>query len=141
MAYDPASLLGRLHTLPDPRRRQGWRYPLAAVLGMLILAALHGETSLRGMWVWARQHWAEVWWPLGFGSPHFPALTTIWNLLGALDADGVDCIVSAWLSELLGPPVGGVSADGKVLRGSRRADMPGIWLVALGRHDVGSVIH
>lgn len=141
MIYDADSLLGRLHTLPDPRRRQGRRYPLASLLGLLVLAALHGETSLRGMWLWSRNHWHEVWWPLGFGSPHFPALTTIWNLLGTLDADAVDRIVSAWLGDLLGQPVGGVSADGKVLRGSRRADVPGVWLVALARHDLGSVVH
>ncbi len=76
MDYEPDSLLGRLHTLPDPRRRQGRRYPLAVVLGLLILATLHGESWLRGMWLWSRNHWHEVWWPLGFGSPHFPALTT-----------------------------------------------------------------
>ncbi len=140
MMYDPDSLLGRLRTLPDPRRRQGRRYPLASLLGLLILAALHGESSLRGMWLWARNHWHELWWPLGFGSPHFPALTTIWNLLGALDADAVDQRVSDWLGELLGQPAGGLSADGKVLRGSRRADLPGVWLVALARHDVGSVV-
>ena len=141
MLYDPDSLLGRLQTLPDPRRRQGRRYPLAALLGLLVLAALHGESSLRGMWLWARNHWDELWWPLGFGSPHFPALTTLWNLLGALDADAVDQLVSDWLRELLGQSTGGLSADGKVLRGSRRADLPGVWLVALARQDLGSVMH
>ncbi len=140
MVYDADSLLGRLQSIPDPRRRQGRRYPLPALLGLLVLAGLHGETSLRGMWLWARQHWHEVWWPLGFGSPHFPALTTIWNVLGVVDADAVDRIVSAWLAEILGQPVGGVSADGKVLRGSRRDDVPGVWLVALARHDLGSVM-
>jgi hypothetical protein len=79
--------------------------------------------------------------PLGFGSPHFPALTTIWNLLGALDADQLDSIVSHWLADLLGQPTGGISADGKVLRGSRREDVPGVWLVALARQDVGTVLH
>jgi hypothetical protein len=140
MTYDPESLLGRLQTLPDPRRRQGRRYPRAALLGLLILAALHGESSLRGMWLWARQHWNTIWWPLGFSSPHFPTLTTLWNLLGALDGDVVDHVVSGWLTEVLGQPVGGLSADGKVLRGSRRADMPGVWLVALARQDMGSVV-
>ncbi len=140
MTYDPDSLLGRLQTLPDPRRRQGRRYPLAALVGLLILAALHGESSLRGMWLWARQHWHAIWWPLGFGSPHFPTLTTLWNVLGTLDGDGVDRVVSEWLNEVLGHPIGGLSADGKVLRGSRRADMPGVWLVALARQDMGSVV-
>jgi hypothetical protein len=140
MTYDPDSLLGRLHTLPDPRRRQGRRYPLAALLGLLILAALHGESSLRGMWLWARHHWDAIWWPLGFGSPHCPTLTTLWNLLGSLEADMVDQVVNDWLSEVLGHPTGGLSADGKVLRGSRRAELPGVWLVALARHDMGSVV-
>ncbi len=143
--YDADSLLGRLHTVPDPRRRQGRRYPLASLVSLLVLAALQGETSLRGMWLWSRQHWDTLWWPLGFTQrvpgPHVPALTTLWNLLGALDADAVDRIVSDWLRDLLGQPSGGVSADGKVLRGSRRADLPGVWLVALARHDVGSVVH
>ena len=51
MPDDPESVLGRLQTLPDPRRRQGRRYPLAALLNMLILAALHGAPSWRGMWL------------------------------------------------------------------------------------------
>ncbi len=135
------SLLGQLQTLPDPRHRQGRRYPLAALLGLLVLGALHGETSLRGIWLWARHHWTAIWMPLGFGSPHFPALTTIWNLLGAVDADQLDRIVSRWLTDLLGQPTGGISADGKVLRGSRREGVPGVWLVALARQDVGTVLH
>ena len=77
MMDDPASLLGRLPALPDPRRRQGRRDPLASRLGRLILAALHGASSRRGIWRWARQHWDERWWPLGFGSPPMPARTTI----------------------------------------------------------------
>jgi hypothetical protein len=92
------------------------------------------------MWLWARNHWDTIWWPLGFGSPHFPTLTTLWNLLGSLEADMVDQVVTGWLSDVLGPPTGGLSADGKVLRGSRRAEVPGVWLVALVRHDVGSVV-
>jgi hypothetical protein len=47
MTYDPDSLLGRLQTLPDPRRRQGRHYPLASLLGLLILAALHGESLFK----------------------------------------------------------------------------------------------
>ena len=82
-----------------------------------------------------------MWWPLGFGSPHFPALTTIWNLLGVLDADAVDLLVSDWLRARVGQPVGGLSAAGTGLRGSRRAEVAGVWFVALARHDVGSVVH
>lgn len=45
MEVDPESLLGRCAQLSDPRRRAGRRYPLAALLGLLVLGALHGESS------------------------------------------------------------------------------------------------
>jgi hypothetical protein len=66
------SLLGYLGRVPDRRRRQGRRDPLAGVLGMLVLAAPHGESSLRGMWLWARARWGRLWMPLGFRSPAPP---------------------------------------------------------------------
>ncbi len=140
MDLDPDSLLGRLAQLPDPRRRAGRRYPLAAVLGLLVLGALHGESSLRGIWLWARANWCSIWQPLGFRSPHFPALTTIWNLLGAIDANALDQVISSWVNDLFGDAPTGMSADGKVLRGSRRADTAPVWLVSLARHDVGAVL-
>ncbi len=63
------------------------------------------------------------------------------NLGGLLDANAVDQVVNGWLLEVLGQPSGGISADGKVLRGSRREDVPGVWRVALARQDVGTVLH
>ena len=50
------NLLAKLQEVPDVRRRQGRLYPLASVLGMLILAALNGESSLRGMLGWGERH-------------------------------------------------------------------------------------
>ena len=59
----PDSLLGALAALPDPRRRKGRRYPLAALLGLVLLGMLHGRDSLRGAWVWANQRWGLLWRP------------------------------------------------------------------------------
>src|SRR4029453_1960101 len=63
----PHSFLRRLAALPDPRVRKGRRYPLAALLGLVLLGMLHGHDSLRGAWVWADQrgacsgaHWAHA---------------------------------------------------------------------------------
>jgi len=49
-----------LRDIRDPRRRQGRMYPLTSILTMLILAAVNGESSLRGMWKWAEQHWEQI---------------------------------------------------------------------------------
>jgi hypothetical protein len=43
-------LLDYLRTMPDLRCRQGRRYPSAGLWALLILAASHGESHLRGMW-------------------------------------------------------------------------------------------
>ena len=69
---DADSLLGRLATLLDPRRREGRRYPLAALVGLVVLGLLHGKGSLRG--AWAQHRWGVLWRPLGARSPHFPAV-------------------------------------------------------------------
>ena len=136
----PDSLLGCLAALPDPRRRQGRRYPLPAILGLVLLGMLHGRDSLRGGWVWARQHWGLLWRPLGGRSPHFPAYNTVRTLLLQLDADNVDRRLRPWLERLLDHPLGGVSADGKVLRGSKRDELPALHVVSLVAHDCASIL-
>ena len=45
------SLLGRLQTLDDPRASNR-QYPLAPILGALILGLLNGQTSASGAWDW-----------------------------------------------------------------------------------------
>jgi hypothetical protein len=120
-----ASLLARLQTLPDPRRRQGRRYPLAAIVGLLVLAARHGETSVRGMWMWGCARWEVLWEPLGFWTPQRPpTLTTVWGLLARLDAVSLDQVLSAWSSGGVGEADTALSIDGKWLRGTRRAGQP-----------------
>jgi hypothetical protein len=136
----PDSLLGALATIPDPRSRKGRRYPLPALLGLVLLAMLHGHDSLRGAWVWTHQRWGLLWRPLGARSPHFPAYNTVRELLARLDVDEVDRQVRPWLEQLLDHPLGGVSADGKVLRGSKRDDAPALRVVSLVAHDCATIL-
>lgn len=80
-----------LRGIPDPRSRQGRRYPLPGILAMLILASLQGEKYLRGMWVWAQAHQEKLLEPLDFlAVGRLPALATIWNLLAQLDVEALE---------------------------------------------------
>lgn len=133
-------LLISLQQLPDPRRPQGRRYPLAALLGLVLLGTLHGQSSLRGIWVWAQQHWPQIWQPLGFRSSRFPALTTLWSLVARLEPGLLESLTSTWLEAWLDSPTGAISGDGKVLRGSRRDEQVGIHLVTLVHQQVGAVL-
>jgi hypothetical protein len=136
----PDSLLGRLAALPDPRQRKGRRYPLAPILGLVLLGMLHGRDSLRGAWVWAQQHWGVLWRPLGARSPHFPAYNTVRDVLLSLSADDVDRHLHPWLEQFLDQPLGGLSADGKVLRGSKRDDAPALQMVSLVAHECATIL-
>lgn len=137
----PESLLARLRTLPDPRRRQGRRYPLAAIVGLLVLAAMHGETSVRGMWLWGCVRWDALWEPLGFWTPSRPpTLTTVWGLLARLDAGALDTLLSAWSSGGVRAADRALSVDGKWLRGTRRAGQRARKVVEVVSHQRAVVL-
>jgi hypothetical protein len=140
MEIQPGSLLARLADLPDPRRAQGRRYPLPAILGLLFLAVLPGQSSLRGVWLWGHLHRDRIWQPLGFRSDQLPALTTLWNLLVHIDQQALAELLATWLEHLGGVPLGGISADGTVLRGSRRDAVVGLQVVTLVHHQLGLVL-
>lgn len=115
------SLLWHLWRVPDPRSRRGRRYPLGGLLGMLLLAALNGEKSLRGMWLWGCQHWRRISTSLGFwGNPRPPVYTALWYVLREVEPEAVEAAFQDWLASWPAEQPQRVSIDGKVLRGSRR---------------------
>ena len=125
MEAKPGSLMARLSQVHDPRRRQGKRYRLPGLLGMLTLAAVHGERSLRGMWLWGCARWdpiAEVFDLWGTKDP--PCYGALWNLMATIDAEELS---RALCSE--GDEEEGINVDGKVLRGSKRATEPALQVV------------
>ncbi len=127
----------------DPRSRRGRRYPLSGLLGMLILAALHGEKSLRGMWMWGCKHWASIRHPLGFvGNPRPPAYTTVWYVVTALDSDALDGTLGEWALSWSVERVRSMSVDGKVLRGSRRTnpEQPALEVLTAAAHELKVVL-
>lgn len=140
IAYHPNSLLGHLAPAPDPRRRSGRRYPLPSLLGVVILGMLHGQDALHSAWTWAHGRWGARWRPLGAHSPHFPAYNTVRDLLACVDADDLDRRLRPWMERLLGMPVGGIRADGKVLGGSKRAGAPALHGVELVTHTTGMAL-
>lgn len=117
----PQSILGRISAeVRDPRSRRGRTYPLAAILGMLLIGALEGEGSLRGMWRRGRKSWRaliECVDRLGPADP--PALATVWYVLKRVAVEELGAALSAWVE-----PEAVVSVDGKALRGSRRQAAP-----------------
>lgn len=141
MAPAPQSLLGILATLPDPRRRQGRMYPLASILAFLVLAALNGERSLRGMWVWGCAHWPQIADGLGFWDvSRPPTLSTIWYVVTRLDLDALNVAMQNWAAPWLQSEAEGWSIDGNVLRGSKRAEQAALSVVGFAAHSLQGVL-
>src|ERR1700736_2439325 len=60
VSFDLNALYRTFQTVPDQRRRQGQRYPLASVLMIGVLAKLAGQDSSRGMAHWAKLRTREL---------------------------------------------------------------------------------
>src|SRR4051812_49590009 len=80
-----ADLLAALDRIPDPRRRQGRRDPLAPLLLFSVLAVLAGATSCRGILVFIAVHRERLNAVFGAALRRAPAVNTLRALLLALD--------------------------------------------------------
>ena len=137
------SLLGHLGRIPDFRSRQGRTLPLGSLLGLLILGALHGERSLRGMWIWGRNHWRQVKLPLGFvGNRNAPSYGELWTILNALETGLLERAFGEWVASWGGTAPAALSVDGKTLRGSTRKGtaQPALEVVAAVGHELQVVL-
>jgi predicted transposase YbfD/YdcC len=147
-AVEPASLFALLTALPDPRKRRGRRYSLAAILTVIILAKLAGETSISGIAHWARLRAAWLAPLLQVAQRRLPCANTL--TLGCSKVDGAE--LNRLLAELflpVLPPLPEVplpeepatqraqrhlALDGKTLRGTRRTGhvvQPAVHLLSL----------
>ena len=75
------NVIQALKTIPDPRSRRGRQYPLFGLLAIVLLAAMHGERSLRGMWLWARARQDDLLTHPALGLRavrRIPSLATFW---------------------------------------------------------------
>jgi hypothetical protein len=104
---------------------------------MLTLAAVNGESTLRGMWKWAEQHWERIRDRLELEwaeSP--PQYGTLWNVMARVELRQVEEAVRQWLKDSLGEAI---SVDAKSLRGSRR-ELPALSVVVAAGQKVQLVL-
>lgn len=135
------SLAGLLEALPDPRRRQGRRYRLGALLALCAVAVLGGATTLVAIARFVAAAPPEIRARLGLGA-RVPRACTLGRLLARIDADALDRAVGAWLAGQAEPAEGlrALAVDGKSLRGSRTATRTAVHLLAAVVHGERTVI-
>lgn len=134
--------------IPDPRRAQGTRYSVAAILSLAVVAVLANHTSVLAIAEWAERQTRHVRRALGFRRHTTPHQTTIQRLFARLDPQEVAAAVERLFEartpgEVRERGSQGVALDGKAQRGRLRhgasATHP-IHAVTAFCHDLGGVL-
>lgn len=97
---DRESLLEALGRVPDPRTARGVRYPIVAMLSVVVCAMLAGARSYAAIGEWCADLDAATRRTLGF-TGRAPGTVTIWRLLIHIDAPALDAVVCVWIRAYL----------------------------------------
>jgi hypothetical protein len=134
------SLFDRLAELPDPRDPRGCTYPLVSLVALAVVAILAGHTSLAAIAQFGRLRGHKLGHALGFRDGHMPCANTFANLFAALDPDHLDRLLGDWLGDRHPSGHDHLALDGKVLRGSRDGELPGVHLLAAYAPQASAVV-
>jgi predicted transposase YbfD/YdcC len=144
----PLNLLAAFAHLPDPRRRHGRRFPLAAILALAVTALLANHLSLLAIAQWGKRQSPALLAALGFPDGVTPHQTTLQRLFRNLDPLPLaialtDCFAPAPSLDRPARGSKGVAFDGKAQRGRHAgADRPEypVHMLSAVLHDLGIVL-
>ncbi len=134
------SLIDAFAELTDPRRAQGRRHELGAILALSVCAMLCGARSLFAIAQWGRDHGREMAEVLGFKRGKTPSVATLHRVFGRIDRDELEAILGQWFQARGLPEGEAIALDGKSLRGIHGETLPGVHLVAAYAHLAGRVL-
>src|SRR5262245_51907927 len=116
----PGAVLAAFAPVPDPRRAQGRRFPLPAILARAVPAVLANHLSLLAIAEWGAAQPAAWLAALGFPTSTTPHPSTLHRLFRQLDPRALSAALSAAFAPTVVPPprgAHGVAIDGKAQRG------------------------
>lgn len=140
-------LLSFLAEVPDPRRRQGRRHPLTAILALVCCAIMSGAKSYAAIGQWGEDQDIALMHRLGFTRTP-PKAGGLRKVLIALDRTRFEDALTRWAEVRLSQPIPSTSApapapleavalDGKSVRGSFDGMEKAVHLLSLVAHESG----
>jgi predicted transposase YbfD/YdcC len=135
------ALIAAFARVPDPRRRQGRRYPLPFLLGALVLAVLCNCDTLEAVGQWCAAHRDLL-------AAHFPAQrfhtptgSLYRRLLPRLSVAHVEAALAVWVrGSLAAEAEEAVALDGKTVRGAGTAEQVAPHLLSASTHMSGETL-
>lgn len=147
LVVSPSDLLAAFASVPDPRRRQGTRFALAAILTLAVAAILSNHLSVLAIAEWGANQSRDLLQSLGFPDGVTPHQSTLQRLFCKLHPDPLSAALSRHFSmsqSASDRPRGsqGVAIDGKAQRGRLAFDSSGCPVHALSAflHEQGIVL-
>lgn len=135
------SLMELLEGLHDPRRAQGRRHPLAALLGLAVVGMLAGMTSYEAIAHYGKERGWDFLQHLGFKTRWGLCKATYSRVFRRIDVAEFEARVGRWLRGQLEPgDFPHIAIDGKTARGSRDGATPGVHLVSAYAPHVKAVL-
>jgi DDE_Tnp_1-associated/Transposase DDE domain len=136
-----ASLMELLEGLHDPRRAQGRRHPLPALLGLAVVAMLAGMKGYEAIVQYGKERGWDFLQHLGFTTRRGLCKATYSRVFRRIDVADFEARVARWIQARLGPgDVPHIAIDGKTARGSRDGATPGVHLVSAYAPGVKAVL-
>ena len=133
-----SGLWDALLSVPDHRRPEGRRYPLASLLLIAIAAMLAGRRDQLGVIRWGQRLTAEALASIGISRARVPAPSVWCELFQDLNIVALEQALGGWVIGAASP--GHVAIDGKRLRGSATARSTGAHLLAAFSASLQGVI-
>jgi hypothetical protein len=135
------SLMELLEGLHDPRRDQGKRHPMPALLGLAVVGMLAGMTSYEAIVQFGKERGWEFLQLLGFTTRWGLCKATYSRVFRRIDVADFEDRVGRWIAARLGRnDAPHLAIDGKTARGSRDGATPGVHLVSAYAPDVKAVL-
>lgn len=140
------TLLAAFARVPDPRRAQGRRYSVAAILTLAVAAILANHRTEQAIAEWGADQPAAVRRALGFATGRTPHQSTIQRLFRRLAIARLSAAVETAVAAAVTPPLArgaqGVAVDGKAQRGRLAFESDGSPVHALTAflHEPGLVL-
>jgi DDE_Tnp_1-associated/Transposase DDE domain len=138
MTGDGGSLWHALASMPDHRRAEGKRYPLASLLLIAVAAMLSGRRDQLSIVRWGRRLSRDTLASIGISRARVPAPSVWCEMFKALDVAALERALGHWVRGE--QPAGHVALDGKRLRGSATAQAAGVHLLAAFSASLQGVI-
>ena len=143
MIAHPRPLIEVFALIPDYRKPQGKRHPLAAIFALACCAMLCGARSYSAIAEWGRNYGVRIAQALGFTHTS-PCAATLHTVFRHVNRDEFETHLGVWADQVVeslspGPetPEAAIALDGKTLRGSKKQGAPGIHLLSALAHHVG----